>query len=108
MAVITMRRGDTFEAPATVTATEAGVPVTDFTGYSFTSMVAATDGSYSDTLVVTANDTAGNVTLSRVDTTAWPVGMIAGDILVVSPSGTKTHTAPFYIEVSEGYTNAET
>lgn len=106
MAVITHKRGDTFELNMTLE--NQGIAI-DLTGWTIASQVRAGDDSLVDDLTVTITDAAaGQVTVSATaaETEQWPTGQLDWDIEFTDPSGAVSSSDTITVTVVKDITRA--
>jgi hypothetical protein len=99
------KRGDTFSMSGTVSATDGGVAVTDFTGWTGASQVRDENGDkVADLTFAWVDPTAKTMTLTYAATTSWPVGNVFLDIQLTTPAGDIISTGTTRFAVIEDIT----
>ena len=82
MTEIRIKRGAAFRAPLTFT-DDFGVPI-DLTTVTLASQLRTATDDLVATLPITVTNQAGVATIQVADTTLWPIGLLHGDIKMVT------------------------
>ena len=99
------KRGDTFSLSGTVSATDGGVAVTDFTGWTGASQLRDESGAkIADLTFAWVDATAATASLVHTSTTTWPVGPAWFDIQMTTPAGDIISTESTYFQIVEDIT----
>jgi hypothetical protein len=101
MADINIKRGATLSE--TLSFTTAGAP-TVLTGMTMQAIVRTAEGALVATLTPVPTSTAGQATIYVQDTSAWPEGLLAVDVMIAAPGGAQTLSQTFSIEVEHAET----
>ena len=100
---IAIKAGDTLEMLVSFTVAANGVPMA-LTGLTVTGEVRLPDGTLVAALTVASGPSPGTLLLTAPDTTEWPPGLMAADLVLTGVDGSRLHTPSWGITVERAVT----